>query len=427
MRLTRYMPFFSLVVTVGVFGLLYSFIESQGHDAILPSSNEGGSWGSSSSEEREGNRAKAAMSETVFNPERPIYHGRAQRHRHSSKKTSESGAVALNNKRFKIRINDGWHGFFSQFLIVLNEIRYAEQEDLIPYVCITKETERNGPNRFFDVRHGSNVWEYYFLPISHVRPRNGSSKANNDATFTWAQERRLHMSNDAVKAYYYGKAHDSISNKERLKRNRYDEQFYLRHRTLAHRMVSEYVRVRPELFREVERYVAENFNNKPVLGVHMRGTDKIASAGGGPIVPAQEYHEYINDFLMSEAEGVVFVATDSLSLLEELKILVSDVYLPRILSREVMRSSKKFKRKKERLEQNIFLDDTVKDNYQKGKDVVLDVLILSQATYFIHGASSVSEAVFWFNLGLHHRSVHVQYEPASRQRIPWRKNAALLV
>mmetsp|Transcript_12467 Transcript_12467/g.20693 ORF Transcript_12467/g.20693 Transcript_12467/m.20693 type:complete len:492 (+) Transcript_12467:170-1645(+) len=370
-------------------------------------------------------KVRRSGSLSMYAPSRPIEFDVSG----PSENAQVKGAGVLSNRtrRFWIRINDGWHGFFAQFLVVMNEICYAEQHGLVPYIFIDGSTERHGPNRYFDVTSGNNIWEYYFLPISSEPPPTTLKERKKDLTFNWDQERAHHISRDAIKAYYYGHSFDGKSNKKRFRSNRYDDSFYYHHRSLAHRVLDAYLRLKPQIFNETQDFVRERFIGKTVLGVHMRGTDKIASAGGGMVIPAAKYAVYIQEFLKWAAESpnvgitnaAVFIATESQSLLDTLVATLEEKYEvfgvkkganSIIITREVLRSPKYFTRRGQRLEQNIFLDSSTGGGYQKGKDVLIDALLLSQCDFLIHGASSVSEAAFWFNLALHNSSVHLQYE-----------------
>jgi len=312
------------------------------------------------------------------------------------------------SKRFWIRINDGWHGFFAQFLIVLNELRYAEEKRWTPYVYIEKKTEKHGDNRYFDEIVGPNIWEYYFRPVSGIQPSPDFEVRNKDQTLSWKEERQLYTSPEAIKAYYFGKSFDGINNKQRYKDNLYNDGFYWRHRSMAHKMIKDYVRIKTEIEVKVRTYVDRYFTGWTVLGVHMRGTDKIPSAGSGDVIPPREYAGYIRSFLAYYPKSIIFIATESSKLLQELRNLVigdeaENLSESRILSRDVLRSKKTFRRGSQTLEQNIFLDTNIGGGYQKGEDVLVDALLLSQCDFLIHGASSVSEAAIWFNLGLHNR------------------------
>mmetsp|Transcript_7618 Transcript_7618/g.11535 ORF Transcript_7618/g.11535 Transcript_7618/m.11535 type:complete len:426 (-) Transcript_7618:96-1373(-) len=327
---------------------------------------------------------------------------------------------------FWIRCTDGWHGFFAQFLVVLNSIRYAERKRYIPYVFIGEETDRHGKNPYFQESVGSNIWDYYFRPISPLVPPDGEHAEVfvHDHHLSWEQDRKLHNSPEAIKAYYYGEEADGngtiIKNKKRFQKNLYDDTFYWRQRSLAHRVVKDFIRVKNSVLEIADDFIEAKLSGGKVLGVHMRGTDKIASGGGGPIIPASTYAEYVQRFTKRHPRGWVFVATESQELLQNLKDHLPVESRARIVSRDgVLRSNSTFKRKDKVLEQNIFLDSSVDRGFQKGLDVLVDVLLLSSCDFLIHGASSVSEAAIWFNLALHNNSIHLQYEVSSRQRLSW--------
>jgi len=142
-----------------------------------------------------------------------------------------------------------------------------------------------------------------------------------------------------------------------------------------------------------------------VLGVHIRGTDKIASSGSGRVVEPDEYFDYIDSFLVAHPESLVFLATDS----EAFSKIMLNRYTKVLVQADVLRS-----------ESNILWQDQPNGvNYRKGRDVLMDVLLLSKCQFFIHAASSVSEAVFYFNMDLHNSSVHLQYNKESRKNPSW--------
>ncbi len=326
------------------------------------------------------------------------------------------------SKRLRISVQDGWHGFFAQFNLVLNELRLAERQELTPYVFIGRRTARHGDNRYFDASAGDNVWEYYFERVSPLAPPAAAAARESDHALGWREERDLLSSADAIKGYYYGRSFDGGSNRERYRANLYDERFYLRHRSEGARLVADYVRVKPGVQALVNAYWSSELAGPgPVLGVHMRGTDKIASAGGGSIVSAAEYARYIRAYVAAFPRARVFVATESPKLLRELRGLIGSARAGAVLRTRpgVLRSGSTFRRRNLTLNQNVFLDPRVGSGRQKGLDVLLDALLLSRCDDLIHGASHVAEAAIWFDIGLHNRSIHLQYETSSRQSPSW--------
>jgi len=58
---------------------------------------------------------------------------------------------------------------------------------------------------------------------------------------------------------------------------------------------------------------------------------------------------------------------------------------------------------------NAFLDTSIKDNYRKGEDVLIDTLLLSRVDFLLKCSSSVGEFAIYFNPALSQRSIDLQY------------------
>ena len=58
-------------------------------------------------------------------------------------------------------------------------------------------------------------------------------------------------------------------------------------------------------------------------------------------------------------------------------------------------------------------------------DVFLDIQLMAKGDYFLHGASSVAEAVIYTNIGLHERSVHLEYRHNHSRDAPWLESAGV--
>ena len=59
---------------------------------------------------------------------------------------------------------------------------------------------------------------------------------------------------------------------------------------------------------------------------------------------------------------------------------------------------------------NIFLDESVTNNYKKGLDVLKDCLGLAKSNFLLKSASGVSEFAIYFNTNLHKNSLNLQYD-----------------
>lgn len=132
-----------------------------------------------------------------------------------------------------------------------------------------------------------------------------------------------------------------------------------------------------------------------------------------PKVSPDEYLPYVTAFLRHHPSGTVFVATDSPAFLASIR-------------ERWPASNLKYRTDVLRDERNVAFargrgggqGGGSGRGYQKGEDVLLDMLLLSRCDWLLHAASGVAEFAIYFNPQLHERSVHLQYEHG-RQRPPW--------
>ena len=155
----------------------------------------------------------------------------------------------------------------------------------------------------------------------------------------------------------------------------------------------------------------------PVLGVHLRGTDKgkyMSTAGSGRPIGPEEYEPYVSAFLRAHGpNATVFVATDSPSYVAKVEQTWPAGRVR--YRRDVLRHEDNvafaggFGRRRASMRSA--------DNYRKGEEVLLDALLLSRCDFLLHSASGVAEFAIYWGSRLHSNSVHMQY---SRQRQkPW--------
>ena len=124
-----------------------------------------------------------------------------------------------------------------------------------------------------------------------------------------------------------------------------------------------------------------------------------------------EYLPYVTAFLRHHPSGTVFVATDSPAFLASIR-------------ERWPASNLKYRTDVLRDERNVAFargrgggqGGGSGRGYQKGEDVLLDMLLLSRCDWLLHAASGVAEFAIYFNPQLHERSVHLQYEHAGSYR-----------
>lgn len=300
-------------------------------------------------------------------------------------------------------------------MLTLNQIKFCEIHGCQPKVewgpypaCKYEGVRYTGRTPFFDKRHGDNAFEYYFEPIcdSYVTTRAVPA-------MTCEQREQVHRQLPwAVRTYYYGQNDprpEPGSNITTL----YDERWYGGMRSEGHRLLSSYVRLRPHITAKLERLTSrvlrpESQPPGPVIGIHLRGTDKgkyMQTAGSGAQVTPSQYMEYLEAFLKHHPNASAFVATDSPSFLAE-------------VSERWPRDRVRWRSDVLRDERNVAFSGSGKNNFRKGEEVLLDSLLLSRCDFLLHAASGVAETAMYWNPLLHNRSVHLQYTKR-RQRPDW--------
>ena len=122
---------------------------------------------------------------------------------------------------------------------------------------------------------GGNAFLYYFRPVCAGWP----AAQQASPTLSCEQREQVHRVHPwALRTYYYGAA-------ARADNNTYDAQWYGAQRAEGARLVRNYLRLQPHVRSRLHNlslaYLgrasareAEGASRAPVLGVHLRGTDK---------------------------------------------------------------------------------------------------------------------------------------------------------
>lgn len=306
------------------------------------------------------------------------------------------------SKLFIITINHCNAGFFAHLIFVVNQLIYCERQHYFPIVYFGPWS-LDGPNPFYDPAYGENIWEYFFEPVTEyssseiqemVKSPDNPLSIDNIEVLASEELWYLHAGcPDSVYTYPYGYAAEASKKEE----NWYDKQ-----RQKVAQYVERYVRVKPEILKEVDTFTNQHFANHHVLGIHIRGTDK-GSAGSEwqlmRIIKPQEYFACIDAYTKENGACKIFVATDQRQFLGEMRNRYGD----RIIAYDAIRSSSTV---------NTFQKSEGK-NYQKGKDVLIDALLLSHCNFLLKCTSAVGESAMYFNPSLRCIDLNTDYTKAS--------------
>lgn len=288
----------------------------------------------------------------------------------------------------RVTAKDCGAGFFALVLYALNQLIWAEEHRRAPHVFFGERCRDGRLNRYFSRERGVNMWEYYFYPVSEARSTPSTFQLPAKELF-----RLHHLSPSSIQTYPHG-----IYRNLKTPRWRYDEAWHWRMRLTASRIISKYVRLKPGPLRTArtfyEEHVLSRGNTQSILGVHLRGTDKVRNIGGR-ILPPAEYYPLIDLYLARRPSTTILIATDSPKFLTEME----GRYRGRIVAYSALRS-----------DINAFADRSMTDNFKKGEDALVDSLLLSCSNFLLKPASALSEFSVYFNTALHNHSIELQYE-----------------
>jgi hypothetical protein len=238
-------------------------------------------------------------------------------------------------------------GFFALFNVVLGALDYYDKGG-----CAGIKIEMDW-GEYVDPNQGPNWWEYFFEPI-HLGERFAPS-----SFLSWPSE----VQDLAYKSY-------------NTSRNR------------SYEIIKKYVHLKPEIEDEIESIFKEKFSDSFMIGIHHRGTDKY---GETPIVPYLNTLKALNYAIINltrnqRANLKIFVATDDQNFLAHL--LKTCPY--QIVFNDFVRSPDH--------RPVHYGNNWHSSNFQKGKEVLIDCLLLSKCNILIRPeASSVSLTATKFN------------------------------
>ena len=284
-----------------------------------------------------------------------------------------------------ITINHSYAGFFAYVTFAINQLIYAEKHDYLPVVWFGPQSG-DGPNAFYDPSHGENTWDYYFEPVAGytyddiramIVSTDNPLRETDVLRLSTEELWRLHREEpDSVYNYPYGYYRH---------KSRFDPEWYRAQREKAHRYISRYIRIKPQILEDVNR-LQQRFGAGGTLGVHLRGTDK-GTAGAAPhlmrVVKPTTYFPLVDKYMDRYGLYTLFVATDQAQFVDLFRTRYGD----RVLAADAIRSDSSV---------NPF--QQVGDRgYQKGREVLVDCLLLSQCDYLIKCTSAVGEYAMYFN------------------------------
>lgn len=234
-----------------------------------------------------------------------------------------------------------WPGFFSVFNTVLGALDYYEnQRDSKGFLV---DFEKLG--FFYDSKLGENWWSYYFEPI----------QLGN-------------LDDEIIEFKEYKKITFSFFAQLKMSRERSNE------------LITKYIKLKPHIQNKLDTLVKNNFEGNHVIGIHYRGTDKVAEA-------RLVTFEAIGSHLVQEVEKnrnlKIFVATDD----ENFLLYMYKTFPGKIIALNALRSK----------DGTAIHTNLTENPYQKGEEALLDCLLLSKCSKLFKTASNLSDVSIKFN------------------------------
>ncbi|KAL1525576.1 hypothetical protein AB1Y20_020430 [Prymnesium parvum] len=278
-------------------------------------------------------------------------------------------------------INQLWlaRGLGHEPFVFLGERPFAE-----PQAC------EYGSSTYFEASLGSNMWDYWFRQPGDYRLGMRSVRGRRISSLEVAAVGHADRSGP-VRAYgsprYY---------------NRVERQMI---RLAAHqfvgvggaKLVRGSIRRRAHsLFREWRQFSTH------VLGIHVRGTDKVVQ----PKVPPEAYFPFIDAYLAAFKDAAVFVATDDKGYMERIRSRYRALNSTgRLLTAAAADKARTFSTSRDDV---LLAESAAISAYEKGAGVLVDALLLSQCDFLLKATSAVAEFALWANPSLHHRHLDLQ-------------------
>lgn len=255
----------------------------------------------------------------------------------------------------------------------LNGVRWAEKHGRIPVINFDGATTP----AFYDPAKGSNVWEYYFEPVASLtsaQAQRAEQAGRTTVNMSLEEFGFLHHSDPGRIATFW--SYDRPSDPAAWMKKK---------RELGRRYVKSYLRVKPQFHQIVDSFWNSRLAGRPVLGVHIRGSD----FNYADTIAPSRYFALLDRYLerLEWSDARIFLATDQSQFVDQFR----QRYPDRLVSRECFRAEGEIVP---------IVIPTDYNNYMKGEEVLVDALLLSRCQHLIKGPAALGEYALWFNPSL---------------------------
>lgn len=261
-----------------------------------------------------------------------------------------------NDNKFLI-IDSRPYGLFSIFLHTIDNLKWAEDNDYVPYVrwgpgrvdvnekregaqmatnrgdpkyvgddpnfiVLDKEEERKSCLYYNadGYNNSGNPWEYYFEPVSSatIDDVRDTRCSISDIFQVGFHDLKISSLNDKFLIYNLHSytplnlwQHVMLSPKFDSEEEYKKSDLYL-HRNTVHQYIKKYVKIKQQISAKIDDFAKKHLTEN-TLGVHIRGTDKKSESAHGqrPFVSIEDYIRHIEKYIRDNKNASIFVASDN--------------------------------------------------------------------------------------------------------------------
>lgn len=277
---------------------------------------------------------------------------------------------------------------------------WSDTQDVLTKLILAELTQREpivywGNNSLYSVSPEGNAFEEYFLPVSEYSVEDLLGKGFSIHPPFWNEE--ILLREDPWKyTRYMRDVESSLKSTENIlvsDTHNYVEDLlpwigeghplHGRNALAVYReAVDKYLRTRPDIVAEIEEFSGRNFTAGPILGIHLRASDKIREVENLHAINSL-YEKEINDFLKANPGGRLFLLTDSESYLSYYRRLYGEI----LCHTDCKRTASAIK--------GVHLMP-YEEKRRKGIEVLKDTYLAAKCDYFLGNPhSNVTKAVNW--------------------------------
>ena len=297
-------------------------------------------------------------------------------------------------------------GLFSLVQQVVANVPWALAERRVPIVCFGARTCYWTPTGH---RGKQTVWEYYFEPLVATHPA-GRIPVETSAVLLSeppsASELGYEVGAGSFVSCHFGDHPDVSGGALPIPYEWDDPSESLRHEAKA--VLDRFVRPRPYIRHQVDRFVATHMTGHHVVGVHLRGTDAVSAEElrahrRGSLV-LERYVAAIQRFLDVWPDARILVASDAEFCVDHMRY----AFPGRVIARDGVRH-----REGEAAGHGptgwlmpAYIAGDRNVAAQNGEDAVVEYLLLSRCDHLIHNGSSLARTVLLNVPNLPHTNTH---------------------